>query len=133
MEQWNPSYCETTRQVKISVLPQHLDEASDPATSVFAFSYRIRIENLGTGRVQLIERHWLIESNGTHFAEVVGPGVVGEQPTIEAGKSYEYASSAVINDPVGSMRGSYTFRAEDGVFFQAVIPRFDLVYPLAVH
>lgn len=62
------------------------------------------------------ERHWIITSAGKHFAEVVGPGVVGQQPTIGAGESFEYSSSAVIEDPIGTMQGSYTFRAQDGKF-----------------
>lgn len=126
-------YSETTNDIKISVLPNHVEESSNPTESVFAFSYTIRIENVGPKTVQLLERHWVIMSGGAQLAEVVGPGVVGEQPVLEAGQSYEYTSGAVIHDPVGSMHGEYTFRAVSGEFFQVNIPKFDLLYPLVVH
>ena len=81
----------------------------------------------------MLERHWLILSNGIRIAEVVGPGVVGLQPTLEAGGVHEYTSSAVIQDPVGSMEGSYTFKSSSGKYFDVKIPRFDLLYPIMLH
>ena len=100
---------------------------------MFAFGYTIRIENLGSDAVQLLERHWKVMSAEVQIAEVVGPGVVGEQPVIEAGQTFEYRSGTVLNDPIGWMEGSYTFRATGGSFFQVRIPRFDLFYPMVLH
>jgi ApaG protein len=133
MNIWESIYSTVTRDIRVSVLPEHLEDRSDPAASVFAFAYAVRIENLGTETVQLLERHWIINSNGEHFAEVVGPGVVGEQPTLKNGGVFEYSSSAVIQHPVGSMHGSYTFRSANGDFFQVSIPKFDLFYPVMIH
>ena len=133
MNIWESIYSAVTHDIRVSVLPEHLEERSDPGSSVFAFSYSVRIENLGSETAQLIERHWIINSNGEHFAEVVGPGVVGEQPTLNTGDVFEYASSAIIHHPIGSMHGSYTFRSASGDFFQVSIPRFDLLYPIMIH
>lgn len=127
------TYTETTNRVRICVTPEPLDDQSDPTARVFAFAYTIRIENLGEHPVQLLERHWLIFSGDQQIAEVVGPGVVGVQPRIVPGGYFEYQSSAVIHDPIGSMQGSYTFRGESGEFFQVAIPRFDLLYSVMLH
>lgn len=126
-------YSETTRDVRISVRPQHVPDSSEPDNDVFTFAYTVRIENLGPESVQLLERHWLILSNGMRIAEVVGPGVVGVQPVIAPGGSHEYSSSAVIQDPIGSMEGSYTFKTLAGKYFDVKIPKFDLLYPIMLH
>ena len=126
-------YTMVTRNIRVSALPEHLEESSSLSEGVYAFSYIIRLENLGAETVQLIERHWIIYSGPERMAEVVGPGVVGEHPVLEPGTIYEYQSSAVIKHPYGSMEGSYTFRSEDGGFFQVQIPKFDLVYPVIYH
>jgi len=115
------------------VLPAALEEQSNPTANQFSFAYTITLENLGSSTVQLLERHWLVFSAGKQSSEVVGPGVVGVQPVLEQGQSFQYTSGAVIRDPIGSMRGSYTFRNEHGEFFQVQIPEFDLVYPLVIH
>lgn len=126
-------YSEVTRGIKVSVRPEHVEESSDPEAEVFSFSYTVRIENLSAETVQLLERHWIIMSNGVRIAEVVGPGVVGVQPILAPGERYQYTSSAVIQDPVGSMEGSYTFKSLTGKFFEVKIPTFDLVYPVVIH
>lgn len=126
-------YSEITRSIRVSVETDSIEDQTDPDTGTFVFSYTITIENLSDKTVQLIERHWLIESGDIPFAEVVGPGVVGEQPELAAGEVYSYTSGAVIKDPFGSMRGSYTFRDAQGDFFQVTIPRFELVYPYIIH
>ena len=133
MNIWESIYSQVTRDIRVSVLPEHLEDKSDPNAGIFAFAYAVRIENLGQETAQLIERHWIISSNGAHFAEVVGPGVVGEQPTLEHGGIFEYSSSAIIHHPIGSMHGSYTFRGSAGDFFQVEIPKFDLLYPVMIH
>lgn len=126
-------YTQTTQEVRISVIPEHLVENSDPANDVYAFSYTITIDNLSTMTVQLLERHWIILSGGVQIAEVVGPGVVGSQPVLEPGQSFQYTSGAVIHDPIGSMHGSYTFKGADEKYFEVSIPKFDLLYPVLLH
>jgi len=126
-------YSITTDLMRVTVVPEHLEDNSSPEDDIFAFSYTVRIENLSQFTAQLLERHWLISSGGSHLAEVVGPGVVGEQPLLKPGEVYEYTSTAVIQDPTGDMVGSYTFRSECGRYFEVPIPKFDLDYPLLVH
>lgn len=126
-------YSSITNHIRVTVEPEYIPAQSRPKKSVFAFAYTVTIENLGSEAVQLLERHWIIHSGLQQFAEVVGPGVVGEQPILDAGHSFQYTSSAVIEDPTGSMRGTYTFRSEDGKFFDAEIPQFDLYYPEVIH
>jgi ApaG protein len=126
-------YTKVTKSIKVSVIPAHVEESSDPPAGVYGFSYTITIENTGRETVQLLERHWIIVSGGVQIAEIVGPGVVGEQPVLSAGESYEYTSGAVIQDPIGSMEGTYKFKNQAGQFFEVQIPKFDLVYPVNLH
>ena len=126
-------YTEITKGIRVSVRPEHVVESSDPDDDVFTFAYTVRIENNGGETVQLLERHWLILSNGVRIAEVVGPGVVGNQPVLAPGEFHEYSSSAVIQDPIGSMEGSYTFKSDAGKYFEVKIPKFDLLYPVILH
>lgn len=121
-------YSETTHNICISVRPEIIRDNTDPSDQIYSFAYHVRIENLSNEKVQLVERHWLISSGGRQIGEVMGPGVVGQQPHLKPGEVYEYSSGAVIHDPIGDMYGSYTFRTEKGRYFQANIPRFDLVF-----
>lgn len=123
------TFSETTAKITVSVEPAPIPEESDPTAGTFVFAYTIHIENNSDDSVQLLERHWLIESAGEQIGEVTGPGVVGVQPVLEPGESFEYTSSAKIKDPVGSMRGSYVFRRKSGGMFTVQIPRFKLLYP----
>ena len=127
------TYSLVTRDIEVSVVPLHVERSSFPERGVFAFSYTVTIKNDSKESVQLLERHWVIKSAGKQIAEVVGPGVVGVQPVLEANSSFQYSSSVVIHDTFGSMEGSYTFRTESGSFFDVLIPRFDLFYPLVIH
>ncbi len=127
------SYSETTNEIRISVHPTAVPEESSPLEKLYAFTYTVTIQNLGRPRVRLLERHWVVLADGEHFAEVVGPGVVGELPELDAGEIYTYSSGTVINTPVGTMFGTYTFRAESGEYFEATIPQFDLVYPTVLN
>jgi ApaG protein len=119
---------QTTQSIVVSVTPTPIDEETRPEERIFAFAYTVRIENKSDQTVQLMERHWLIESADEQIGEVVGPGVVGLQPILEPGQHFEYTSSTVIKDPVGSMRGTYIFNRKSGGFFTAQIPRFALIY-----
>ena len=126
-------YSQITKSIRITVLPEHIESNSDPRNDIYSFTYTITVENLSDKTVQLLERHWIIMSAGVQIAEVVGPGVIGSQPVLEPGHIFEYSSGAVIHDPVGSMHGSYTFKSEDGSYFQVTIPRFNLLYPIMLH
>ena len=127
------TFTETTSNITVAVEPTPLVEESNPIEGAFVFAYSIRIRNDSDSWVQLLERHWLIESAGEQINEVQGSGVVGVQPIIEPGKSFEYTSSTVIKDPVGAMWGSYVFKRGSGGFFTVQIPRFVLVYPVLVN
>ena len=123
------TFTETTAKITVSVEPAPIPEESDPSAGSYVFAYTIHIENNSDDSIQLLERHWLIESAGEQIGEVTGPGVVGVQPVLEPGQSFEYTSSAKINDPIGAMRGSYVFRRKSGGMFTVQIPRFKLMYP----
>ena len=119
--------------LRITVFPEYIAEDSNPSEDTFAFSYTITIENRSGVDVQLLERHWMIFSGGTHIAEVVAPGIYGQQPMILREDIFEYTSTATIRDPIGRMEGSYTFRTSEGKFREIPIPSFDLHYPVVFH
>ena len=123
------TFTETTAHITVSVEPIPLTEDSRPEESQFVFAYTVTIENRSEQSVQLMERHWMIESADEQIGEVVGPGVIGLQPIVEPGKSFQYTSSCVIRDPIGAMKGSYVLRRGAGDFFVVQIPRFRLLYP----
>lgn len=123
------SYSQTTNDIYISAVPKFLEKESVPHQSQYVFSYAITIRNESTQPVQLIDRHWIIESGGKVLAEVTGPGVVGLQPLILPQHEHKYESGVVIHHLEGAMEGTYRFKKEDGSFVSAVIPKFDLIYP----
>lgn len=116
------------RSIEISVVSKFLEQQSAPDEQRFAFSYQITIQNNAPCSVQLLSRSWLITDADHQQTQVQGEGVVGQQPVIEAGKSFTYASGAVIKTPVGSMQGHYQF-ISDGELFQVAIPIFSLAIP----
>lgn len=119
--------------ISIEVTSHYLPEQSDPAEQRFAFRYRIRIHNQGDNTAQLLTRHWVITDGNGEIEEVQGQGVVGEQPEIEPGKSYEYSSGCVLSTEVGCMKGHYEMQASSGDRFKAPIPLFSLSVPHALH
>jgi ApaG protein len=125
------AYCATTREVRVVVKPLYASERSDPARGRFVWTYHVRIENLGLQTVQLLARHWVITDGLNRVEEVRGPGVVGDQPVLKSGESYEYASACPLSTPSGAMEGSYSMVADDGTAFEAVIPAFSLHLPEA--
>lgn len=127
------TYSRVTESIRVSVICQPMLGNSDPRRNVFAFAYTITIDNLGQETSQLLERHWLIKSASSQVIEVVGPGVVGQQPFLIPGETFQYSSGAVIQDPVGWMEGAYTFGTDEGRLFDVLIPRFELVFPVVVH
>jgi ApaG protein len=124
---------EVTHDIRVTVIPEYLEEHSEPARNTYAFSYTITIENLGRENVQLVRRHWVVNSGGAEYMQVKGDGVVGEQPVLEGNSGFRYSSGTVIKDPVGSMHGWYTFQRDSGREFDVTIPRFDLIYPHLLH
>ena len=122
-----------THKIQIAALVRHLAEQSDEAENRFVFSYTITVTNNGQGTVQLLSRHWIITDSNNQVQEVRGQGVVGEQPVIKPGQSFEYTSGTVLSTPVGTMTGSYQLVAEDGTKFDAPIPKFVLSVPRVLH
>ena len=120
-------------QIIVSAYPQYVADQSDPERDHYLFAYTIRITNSGTVAAQLISRHWIITDGELRVEEVRGLGVVGEQPLIRPGETYEYSSGCQLETPVGTMRGNYQMVAEDGTSFEAEIPEFTLSIPRVLH
>ena len=123
----------TKHHISINVDTTYLDEQIDPAADRYVFTYTISIANTGTVAAQLISRHWIIIDAENVTQEVKGLGVVGEQPLLQPGESFEYTSGTAMATPVGTMQGSYQMVAEDGVKFDAEIPKFTLSMPRVLH
>ena len=119
----------TTGEVTIRVSVSFLPEQSEPARGRWFWAYHIRIENGGRRAVQLVSREWTICDGRGGRHEVQGEGVVGEQPVIEPGASFDYVSGCPLTTPTGWMEGRYQMVAADGRSFDAEIPRFALVAP----
>ncbi|TMJ14031.1 MAG: Co2+/Mg2+ efflux protein ApaG [Alphaproteobacteria bacterium] len=124
-------HSETTREVTVRVSVSFLPEQSEPARGRWFWAYHVRIENEGRGAVQLVSREWTIRDGRGGQHEVQGEGVVGEQPVIEPGGSFDYVSGCPLNTPTGSMEGLYHMVGEDGASFAVSIPKFPLVAPAA--
>lgn len=116
-------------QTKVVFVP----DQSDADKKRYVFAYTITITNTGSIGAQLISRHWIITDAEGHVQEVKGEGVIGEQPRLKPGQSFEYTSGTAIATPVGTMRGSYQMVAEDGSHFDAPIPEFTLAMPRTLH
>lgn len=120
-------------RITIGAKPQFLDEQSDVEAGRFVFAYTISIHNSGSVSAQLISRHWVITDGDGKVQEVRGLGVVGNQPFLKPGESFEYTSGCALSTPVGTMRGSYQMTAEDGTQFEAPIAEFTLAMPRILH
>ncbi len=123
----------STQPIQVSVETEYLSGQSQPEEERFAFAYHITIENQGTGPAQLLSRHWIIVDANQERQEVRGDGVIGEQPLIEAGESYQYTSGVMLDTPIGTMQGSYQLVDDQGEHFEAQIKPFLLSTPHAVH
>ncbi len=117
----------------VTVEAEFLSDQSDVEHNRYAFSYHVKIVNTGNVAAQLISRHWIINEVNGDEQEVRGLGVVGEQPLLNPGQSFEYSSGTVLNTPVGKMHGSYQMVADDGTQFDAVVPTFVLNMPRVLH
>jgi ApaG protein len=124
---------EKQHSVAVTSQTQYRAEESDESGGRYVFAYTITIRNAGEVAAQLISRHWIITDSAGLVQEVRGLGVVGAQPLLQPGESFEYTSGASIATPVGTMRGSYQMVAEDGTRFEAPIPEFTLSVPRVLH
>ncbi|WP_066782044.1 Co2+/Mg2+ efflux protein ApaG [Sphingomonas sp. CCH5-D11] len=120
---------ETTRGVTVRVSVSYLPEQSEPTRGRWFWAYHIRLENDGDQAVQLLTRHWIITDGRGARHSVEGEGVVGEQPLIAPGASYDYVSGCPLATPSGSMQGSYRMIGADGSLFDVAIPKFTLIAP----
>ena len=119
--------------IDIHVSARYLEDQSQPANNKYVYSYTIRIENNGVESAKLESRYWHITDANSQVQEVQGLGVVGEQPNLQPGQSYTYTSGAILETSSGTMHGHYTMLKDDGSKFNAQIPVFALVQPLALH
>lgn len=123
-------YQATTRDVVVSVRPIFLAEQSDPDAGQWVWAYQVRIENHGSATVQLLRRTWRITDARGRVQTIEGPGVVGEQPTLAAGDTFEYTSGTPLGTPSGFMSGIYHMVvAATGEAFDAAVPAFSLDSP----
>ena len=117
----NPKY-----QFSCAVVPQYIPQQSSPEDNIYSFAYTVTITNMGLVTAQLISRHWeIVDANG-HIEEVKGLGVVGHQPLLKPGESFQYSSGSRLRTATGAMHGTYFCVAEDGERFEALIPMFVL-------
>jgi ApaG protein len=124
-----------SRKYHITVKPvaNYIPDQSDETAGRYVFAYTISITNTGTSPAQLISRHWLITDSNHEVQEVRGLGVVGEQPLLKPGETFEYTSGTALPTPIGTMKGTYQMVAEDGEHFDAEIPEFTLSIPRVLH
>ena len=122
-------YTATTRNITVRVQPQFLAEQSDPVSDQYVWLYTINIENGGTEAVQLLNRHWIITNAVGHVEEVQGPGVIGEQPVLQPGDSFQYTSGCPLRTPSGMMVGTYEMVGPGDERFDIDIPAFSLDSP----
>jgi ApaG protein len=122
-------YSAITREIRVQVEPIYLDDQSEPDEAQYVWAYRVQIENEGTETVQLLTRYWHITDGMGRVQEVRGAGVVGEQPVLNPGESYEYTSGTPLPTPSGIMKGSYQMRTPAGEKFDIEVPAFSLDCP----
>lgn len=120
-------------QIDVHVRTAYVDNQSAPETNRYVFAYTITITNSGSVPAKLLTRHWVITDGNEKTQEVRGVGVVGEQPHLSPGMSFEYTSGTVLETPIGTMEGSYQMVADDGTEFDAEIPAFLLSTPRQLH
>jgi ApaG protein len=122
-----------TRGVRVRVQSEYCPDQSAPAKSQWFFLYTVTISNEGPETVQLLTRHWIITDGTGHIEDIRGPGVVGKQPTLKPGESFEYTSGYPLSTPFGVMEGTYQMVTPSGERFDAKIAPFTLSEPYTVH
>lgn len=120
-------------QIQIEVRTVYLSGQSAPDEDRYVFAYTVTITNSGSVPARLVTRHWIITDSNERTREVHGEGVVGEQPYLLPGSSFQYTSGTILETPVGTMKGSYQMIADDGTAFDAEIPSFILSIPRTLH
>jgi len=120
-------------QIEVSVKTTYVPAQSAPESNRYVFAYTVTITNSGSVPAKLLARHWVITDANEKTQEVRGEGVVGEQPYLIPGMSFEYTSGTILETPVGVMRGSYQMVTDDGTRFDAEIPAFTLSVPRTLH
>jgi ApaG protein len=123
------SHAATTGDVTVRVSVSFLPEQSEPAKGRWFWAYHVRIENDRAEAIQLLSREWVISDGRGITNEVRGEGVVGEQPVLEPGESFDYVSGCPLATPTGAMEGRYFMIGDDGATFPVDIPRFPLIAP----
>jgi ApaG protein len=133
-EPMDPTMTEMNKHhIQVEVRTAYIDKQSEPDENRFVFAYTVTITNDGSVPAKLLTRHWVITDGNEKVQEVRGEGVVGEQPYLSPGMSFEYTSGAVLETPFGTMQGSYQMLADDGTTFDAEIPAFLLSTPRQLH
>jgi len=122
-----------TENIRVEVLSRHSAENSRPAQGEWVFEYTVRITNQGADTVQLLTRHWIITDAFDNIQEVKGPGVVGEQPVLAPGESFQYSSWCPLKTPTGRMHGAYQMIRAGGAMFDIRIAPFGLKARYTVH
>ena len=122
-----------SHRIRVDVVTQFVEEQSNAQDGRYVFAYTITIRNEGAVPARLLSRHWIITDANGKVQEVVGDGVVGEQPHLEPGEGFRYSSGAILETPVGSMHGRYRMVADDGEHFDAPIAPFRLAVPGLLH
>jgi ApaG protein len=122
-----------TRGIRVRVESEYAPDRSDPAKNQWFFLYTVTIANEGMETVQLVTRHWIVTDGTGQLEEFRGPGVVGKQPTLRPGESFEYTSGCPLKTPFGLMEGTYQMVTEGGERFDAKIAPFTLSEPYTVH
>ncbi|MBM3633103.1 MAG: Co2+/Mg2+ efflux protein ApaG [Alphaproteobacteria bacterium] len=125
------TFTQTTNTIRVSVLPVYLQNQSNPPNNLFVWAYHICIENKGCETFQLLSRYWKITDAHGKIQEVQGTGVVGEQPVLHPGETFEYTSSVSLTLPSGVMGGCYEMQSPRGETIEVVIPLFSLDSPEA--
>ena len=120
-------------QIQIDVRTVYIPGQSAPDEGRYVFAYTVTITNSGSVPARLVTRHWIITDGNEQTREVHGEGVVGEQPYLLPGSSFQYTSGTILETPVGTMKGSYQMIADDGTQFDAQIPSFTLSIPRTLH
>jgi len=119
--------------ITVAANATYVADQSDPSRNQYVFSYKITVTNTGSVPAKLISRHWIITDGEHRVQEVKGLGVIGQQPLLKPGESFEYTSGTHLATPVGTMRGTYQMVAEDGSAFEATIAPFTLSVPRVLH
>ena len=119
--------------IKIDIKTEYVPELSNNEDSMFYFSYKVKIENMGSKKVQLLSRHWDIKDGLGRKKSINGEGVIGKKPIINPGEYYEYKSYCPLKTEFGSMDGFYTMKDENGNLFKTIIPNFGLISPESIN